>query len=193
MNDEDKKDIDKEGAKDFSSKSKAYKFAKEVEGCDEAIEEFMTEPNGTYYRLVHNPIIPNDDLPQPLQEWEGLTKERVSIEETLPDGSSLEEQWEQVQNYSPSYNISDEKLAMFFLNQLDRRRTDKQKQKLLKKKGNTIVAVKLTPEDGKIQREADEDTGHVVFQPYEDFNISDHLDESFEPKRLEDYRDEKEK
>ena len=34
-----------------------YKFEEYLVGCDEAIEKYMTFPNGVYYKLAHNPII----------------------------------------------------------------------------------------------------------------------------------------
>lgn len=113
---------------------KSFKYADALEDCDEAIEKFMGKPDGVYFRLVHNPLHPNDDIPQPLQKWDGLTQDRVPLSTKVPKGSPVEVQWEQVRNYSPSYNISDEKLAGYFLNMLDRRKTEKQKQKLLEKK-----------------------------------------------------------
>lgn len=39
----------------------------------------MSEPDGVYFRLVHNPLHPNDDIPQPLQQWGGLTSGRAAL------------------------------------------------------------------------------------------------------------------
>lgn len=113
---------------------RAFKFADALENCDEAIEKYMCEPNGVYYRLVHNPLHPNDELPQPLQKWDALTTEEVALPTKISEGSSIDDKWAQTRNYSPSYNMSDEKLAAYFLGILDKRRTDRQKQKLLDKK-----------------------------------------------------------
>lgn len=94
----------------------------------------MSEPDGVYFRLVHNPLHPNDDIPQPLQQWGGLTSGRAALPTKVQKGSSVDEQWEQVRNYSPSYNVSDEKLASFFLRMLDRRKmTNKSKDYSTKK------------------------------------------------------------
>lgn len=154
----------------------------------------MSEPDGVYYRLVHNPLHPNDDIPQPLQQWDALTSEQVVLTTKVPKESSIKEQWEQVRIYSPSYNVSDVKLAESFLGMLDRRKNDRQKQRLLDKKGDTIIAVRLTPNDGLIQTNPDDNPdGHVVFQPFEGFNIEEHIDDTFEPRKLIDYRHEDEK
>ena len=154
----------------------------------------MSEPKGVYYRLVHNPFHPNDDIPQPLQQWDGLTSEQAMLSTKVQKGSSIDDQWEQVRNYSPSYNVSDEKLAAFFLGMLDKRRNDRQKQRLLNKKGDTIIAVRLTPNDGLIQTCPDKNPdGHLVFLPFEGFNIDEHIDNTFEPRKLTDYRHEDEK
>ena len=70
----------------------------------------------------------------------------------------------------------------------------KQKQRLLDKKGDTIVAVRLTPNDGLIQESPDDTPdGHLVFQPFEGFNIEEHIDDTFKPRKLIDYRHEDEK
>ena len=173
---------------------RVFKYAEALEGCEEAIDKFMGEPNGVYYRLVHDPLHPNDEIPQPLQEWEGLTVGQVPLPTKLGKGKSVEEQWEHVRNYSPSYNVSDEKLARFFLSMLDKRKTERQKQKLLDKKGDTIVAVRLNPDDGRIQQRPDDTPeGHLVFQPFEGFEMSEHIDYTFEPKKLMDYRHEDER
>lgn len=53
--------------------------------------------------------------------------------------------------------------------------TGKSKGYLIKK-GDTIIAVRLTPNDGLIQTNPDDNPdGHVVFQPFEGFNIEDIL------------------
>lgn len=174
--------------------NKSFKYADALKNCDEAIEKYMIEPNGVYYRLVHNPLHPNDDIPQPLQQRDGLTSKQVTLATKVQKGSSVDDQWEQVRNYSPSYNVSDEKLASFFLEMLDRRKNDRQKQRLLDKKGDTIIAVRLTPNDGLIQTCPDDNPdGHLVFQPFEGFNIEEHIDDTFEPRKLVDYRHEDEK
>lgn len=173
---------------------RAFKFADALENCDEAIEKYMCEPNGVYYRLVHNPLHPNDELPQPLQKWDALTTEEVALPTKISEGSSIDDKWAQTRNYSPSYNMSDGKLAAYFLGILDKRRTDRQKQKLLDKKGDTIVAVRLTPNDGMIQKSPDDNPdGHLVFQPFEGFSLKEHIDDTFEPRKLTDYRHEDEK
>lgn len=177
-----------------TQRNKSFKYADALENCEEAIEKYMSEPNGVYYRLVHNPLHPNDDIPQPLQQWDALTSEQAVLATKVPEASSVKDQWEQVRNYSPSYNESDEKLAAFFLGMLDRRKNDRQKQRLLDKKGDTIIAVRLTPNDGLIQTRPDDNPdGHVVFQPYEGFNLEEHVDNTFEPRKLIDYRHEEEK
>lgn len=174
--------------------NKSFKYSDALENCDEAIEKYMSEPNGVYFRLVHNPLHPNDDIPQPLQQWGGLTSGQAALPTKVQKGSSVDDQWEQVRNYSPSYNVSDEKLASFFLRMLDRRKNDKQKQRLLDKKGDTIIAVRLTPNDGLIQESPDVNPdGHLVFQPFEGFNIEEHIDDTFKPRKLIDYRHEDEK
>lgn len=188
---DDKKD---ESVGGMTQGNKSFKYADALENCDEAIEKYMSEPDGVYYRLVHNPLHPNDDIPQPLQQWDALTSEQVVLTTKVPKESSIEEQWEQVRIYSPSYNVSDVKLAESFLVMLDRRKNDRQKQRLLDKKGDTIIAVRLTPNDGLIQTNPDDNPdGHVVFQPFEEFNIEEHIDDTFEPRKLIDYRHEDEK
>lgn len=189
-----KNNIENGSVKRKAQSKKSFKYADVLENCEEAIGKYMSEPNGVYYRLVHNPLHPNDDIPQPLQQWDVLTLEQSTLSTKIQKGSSVDDQWEQVRNYSPSYNVSDEKLAAFFLEMLDRRKNDRQKQKLLDKKGDTIIAVRLTPNDGLIQTSPDDNPdGHLVFLPFEGFNIDEHIDNTFEPRKLTDYRHEDEK
>ena len=42
-----------------------YKFEEYLVGCDEAIEKYMTYPDGVYYRLSHNPHTVFRSLKQP--------------------------------------------------------------------------------------------------------------------------------
>ena len=175
----------------LSEANKKYKYADILEGCEEAIEKNMKPPSGVYYRLVHDPLHPNDDLPQPLQQWDALTEGKTELSHQLPKDSSIKDQWDHVQTYSPSYNESDEKLAAYFLKEYDRRKTIKQKEKFLNKKGDTIVAVKLTPNDGLISDI--EENGHCVFLPFEGFKLEDHIDESWGSQKLMNYRNEENK
>lgn len=166
---------------------KKYKFQDPyLKGCEDALETLMSSPNGVYYRVVHDPIIDDDDVPQNLQEYKRLTQTIVELPSSIPPGSSLEDQWKQVSEYSLSFNVSEEKLAIFFNGMLGRRKNESQKKRLLEKKGNTIRAFRLTPKDGKIQTIPDEN-GHLVFQPYEDFKLEDHIEYSFKPRNLSDY------
>ena len=182
-----KTDDKKNGSVGKTQGYKSFKYADALENCDEAIEKYMSEPDGVYYRLVHNPLHPNDDIPQPLQQWDALTSEQVALSTKVPKDTTIEDQWEQVRIYSPSYNVSDAKLAAFFLGMLNTRKNDRQKQRLLDKKGDTIIAVRLTPNDGLIQTNPDDNPdGHVVFQPFEGFNIEEHIDDTFKPRKLID-------
>ncbi len=162
-----------------------YKFEEYLVGCDEAIEKYMTYPDGVYYRLSHNPIIENDELPNPLQKWDNLAGTTEELKHQIEENSPIETQWIQVQGYSPSYFISDDALAKFFIGELHRRKTQRQKEKLLERKGDTIIAVKLTPNDGRIS--SPDEKGHVVFAPYKDFKLEEHQDKTWEPKKLLDY------
>ena len=118
----------------------------------------------------------------------------MALSTKVPKDTTIEDQWEQVRIYSPSYNVSDAKLAAFFWGMLNTRKNDRQKQRLLDKKGDTIIAVRLTPNDGLIQTNPDDNPdGHVVFQPFEGFNIEEHIDDTFKPRKLIDYRHEDEK
>ncbi len=163
-----------------------YKFAEYLVGCDEAIEIYMTYPRGVYYRLVHNPIIENDELPNPLQKWNSLTDNKVELKHQVKENSSIAEQWQHIQEYSPSYYASDSALAEVFVSIWDKRKRQKDKDRLLEKKGDTIIAVELTPSDGKISWP--DENGHVVFAPYEDFRLEEHIDKTWEPKKLLDYK-----
>lgn len=79
-----KTDDKKNGSVGKTQGNKSFKYADALENCDEAIEKYMSEPDGVYYRLVHNPLHPNDDIPQPLQQWDALTSEQVALSTKVP-------------------------------------------------------------------------------------------------------------
>lgn len=56
---------------------KEYKFKEALNGCDAAIEFYMAPADCVVYRVVHDPIHPNDEIPQGLQIWESLTVAQV--------------------------------------------------------------------------------------------------------------------
>lgn len=155
-----------------------FKFADALEGCEDAINKYMVAADCVVYRLVHNPFNNIDELPNSVRKWENLTDDEIKLNIKLPNESSIEEQWEHVRNYSLSFNISLESLAQFMQGMYYKRKTDRQKDNFLKNMGDTIAPLHLSPKDGMIQKDPDEESnpGHVVMQPYEDFKLEDHIE-----------------
>lgn len=52
-----KNNIENGSVKRKAQSKKSFKYADVLENCEEAIGKYMSEPNGVYYRLVHNPCI----------------------------------------------------------------------------------------------------------------------------------------
>lgn len=157
---------------------KRFKFHKALTGCEEAIKKYMTPPEGVYYRVVHDPFEDIDELPAPVRNWSNMANDEITLSVAEVPKDTIEQQWDMVKNYSPSYNVSIERLANFMLSMYNRRRTESQKQRFIANMGDTIVPVRLGKEDGMIQAtpEVEGNPGHVVFQPYEDFDMNSHID-----------------
>lgn len=154
-----------------------YKFAEYLVNCEDAIEKNMRPASGRVYRLAHNPHLPIDCLPTSLWEHETLTPKKVELPETIPEGSSIEDQEEQLREYLPSFNRSVDGAIAPFVDRFMHMNEEKQKKFLLKK-GNTVYAYDLIEQDGRLWEEPD---GHVLFQPFENFNLEEHIAKDVEP------------
>lgn len=154
-----------------------YKFAEYLVNCEDAIEKNMRPAEGRVYRLAHNPHLPIDSLPTSLWEHKTLTPKKVDIHETIPEGSSIEDQEEQLREFLPSFNRSIDGAIAPFVDRFKSMSDEKQKKFLLKK-GNTVYAYDLIKQDGRLWEESD---GHVLLQPFENFKLEEHIAKDVEP------------
>lgn len=156
---------------------KHYKFAEYLVNCEDAIEKNMKPADGRVYRLVHNPHIPIDSLPTSLWDYETLTPKRVDIPQTIPAGSPIEDQEQQLRDYLPSFNRSIDGAIAPFIDRF-KCKDEEQKKNFILKKGNTVYAYDLVEQDGRLWEDSE---GHVLLQPFDNFNLEEHIAKDFEP------------
>lgn len=162
-------------------KKKKYKFEEYLVNCDDVIAQ-MVPAKGRLYRLAHTPNIEIDFYPTSLWNYESLTPKEEEIPQTIPPGSSIDIQRDQVGDYLPSFNITAEGAASIFIDRFKSKSEEGRKGFVLTK-GDAIYAYDI--EDAG--RMLVEDNGHILLQTYEDFNLADHISEEEPPILLIDY------
>lgn len=159
-------------------------------GCNEALDKLFVPAAGDYYRIVHNPPQLNDQLVQSEQQYEGLAPSMPNLPDTIEPGSSVEDQFEHIADWSLSFNVDDKLLANGYWAGYDKRKNEIKKKDYVTRKGDAMALYHFTPAAGVIQREPDED-GHVVLVEYDNFVLENYRVVDFGLKPLTDYRDEK--
>ncbi len=168
-----------------------FKRADKLVGCNEAIEQKFEPAEGDYFRVVHNPPDQNDQLVQSEQEFEGLVPSMTNIPDTIAPGSTLEEQFEHIADWSLSFNIDASLLAGNYWGGYNRRKNENQKKNYVTRKGDVMALYRFTPRAGYIQREPD-DNGHVVLVEFDDFVLEDYRVKEFGLPPLTAYKNEQE-
>lgn len=168
-----------------------FKRADEFVGCEEALDLYFVPADGVMYRIVHDPLQKNDELVQNEQEFEGIANTRSDLPMTIAPNSPLEDQYEHLKENSLSFSLDNEKLAEWYWNNHDSKRTTTAKERFVIRMGTAIAKYNMVPEVGVMQREADSN-GHLVVAEYVGVNLDDFRDRSFGLKPLTDYRNEKE-
>lgn len=168
-----------------------FKRSDKFVGCNDALELCFKPAEGNYFRVVHNPPVLNDQLVQSEQIFEGLTPSMANLPEVIAVGSSLEDQFDHIADWSLSFNISDEQLAEMYWGGYDKRKTETQKQNYVTRKGDVMALYHFTPRAGFIQRQPDDD-GHVVLVEFDDFVLEDYRVKEFVLRPLTYYRNEQE-
>ena len=101
---------------------------------------------------------------------------------TIPVNSSLEDQQDQLRQYTPSFNITVQGVVNSFIDRIRQMKTPQQFLKFKNRKGSHICAYDLSPKDGLMWVES---SGHVSLLPYENFSLGDHLADDFTPISIE--------
>lgn len=158
-------------------------------GCNEALDKLFVPANGDYYRIVHNPPQLNDQLVQSEQHYEGLAPSMPNLPDTIEPGSSVEDQFEHIADWSLSFSNDDKLLANVYWAGYDKRKNETKKKDYVTRKGDVMALYHFTPAAGVIQREPDED-GHVILVEYDNFVLENYRVIDFGLKPLTDYRDE---
>ena len=168
-----------------------FKRADKFAGCEEALDQYFVPADGVMYRVVHDPMQKNDELVQNEQEFEGIANTRSDLPMTIAPNSPLEDQYEHLKENSLSFYLDKEKLAEWYWNNHDGRRSTAAKERFETRIGTVIAKYNMVPEVGVMQREADPN-GHLVVAEYVGVNLDDFRDKEFGLKPLTDYRNEKE-
>lgn len=174
-----------------SSSQRVFKRSGKFVGCNEALDQLFVPAEGEYYRVVHNPPEFNDQLVQSEQQFDGLAQSMPDIPDTIAPGSSIDEQFEHIADWSLSFNINDSMLARNYWKGYGKRKNETQKRNYVTRKGSVMALYRFTPLAGVIQRKPDDD-GHVVLVEYEGFSLEDYRVKEFGLQPLTDYRNEKE-
>lgn len=149
--------------------NRKYKFEEYLVNCDDVIAQ-MVPAKGRVYRLAHTPNIDIDSYPTSLWNYENLSPVEEDMPQTIPPGSSIEEQLEQAEDYLPSFNATVDGAAHIFIDRF-KALSEAGRKRFLLRKGDAIYAYNI--EDAG--RMLVEDNGHILLQPYEDFNLADHI------------------
>lgn len=168
-----------------------FKRADKFVGCEEALDLYFVPADGVMYRVVHDPLQKNDELVQNEQEFEGIANTRSDLPMTIAPNSPLEDQYEHLKENSLSFSLDNEKLAEWYWNNHDSRRTTTAKARFVTRMGTAIAKYNMVPEVGAMQHEADSN-GHLVVAEYAGINLDDFRDKEFGLKPLTDYRNETE-
>lgn len=134
------------------------------------------------YRMVHNPIIPEDSLPvavtRPRRPSLEYTQEELkSIHESMTKGKKKET----VAKYGLSHFSNPIQCALNLERQykkiqaIDPVEAEKYKEQF----GTFIVRVNYTEKDGLVENRIDKKTGHFEFLPIKDFELTNYVDEDF--------------
>ncbi len=166
-----------------------FKRADKFVGCEDALGLYFVPADGVMYRIVHDPLQKNDELVQNEQEFEGIANTRSDLPMTIAPDSPLEDQYEHLKENSLSFSLDIEKLAEWYWDNHDSRKTLKSKERFVTRMGTAIAKYNMAPEVGVMQREADPN-GHLVVAEYVGINLDDFRDKSFGLKPLTDYRNE---
>lgn len=163
---DDKIDIDK------------FFAAPQIQGCEEGLWFYYKPANEVFYRLVHNPINPNDQIPKSLRTVESLTEEQIDIEgEIAKEQLSIEDQLDLLAGFGLSGFESEEQLRVR-MQSFVKGKSKKQLEKWLDNMGDSIAKYNLLPEVGYIEKKAD-DKGHKNLHYYDGINLDEYRDEEF--------------
>ncbi|MCD8235932.1 MAG: hypothetical protein LUD00_04595 [Prevotellaceae bacterium] len=173
----------KERLKRLNSSGRKYMFQEFLVNCEDALS-LMIPADGRIYRLAHTPNREIDIYPTALWNYEALAPKESDMQHTIPADSSLEDQQEQLREYTPSFNTSVEGVVKPFIGRFEKMKTLKQFLNFKSKKGSHIFAYDVNSKDGLMWVEPD---GHVSFLPYEGFSLENHLADDFTPIPIDNY------
>lgn len=148
-------------------------------GLGPYIQKKFHSGNVVGYRMVHNPIIPEDSLPvavtRPQRPSLEYTQEELkSMHESMTKG----EKKETVADYGLSHFTTPWQCA-----QTLRKNTEKKDpikaEEYKERFGTFIVRVNYTEKDGLVENRIDKKTGHFEFLPIKDFELTNYVDEDF--------------
>lgn len=169
---------------EMNSDKRNFMFQEYLVNCEDALS-LMTPANGRIFRLVHSPSIEKDICPTALWSYDELAPRDVDVIKTIPANSSLDDQQDQLRQYTISFNTTVQGVANAFIDRIRQMKTSQQFLKFKNKKGSHICAYDLEPKDGLMWVEP---SGHVSLLPYEDFSLDEHLADDFTPISIDEFK-----
>lgn len=158
------------------------KYADKYVGLESFVQKRFHAGDVVGYRMVHDPIIPEDSLPvavtRPRRPSVECTQEELK---SMHESKTKGEKKEAVAKYGLSHFSNPIQCALNLERQykkiqaIDPVDAEKYKEQF----GTFIVRVNYTEKDGLVENRIDKKTGHFEFLPIKDFELTNYVDEDF--------------
>lgn len=158
------------------------KYADKYVGLESFVQKRFHAGDVVGYRMVHDPIIPEDSLPvavtRPRRPSVECTQEELK---SMHESKTKGEKKEAVAKYGLSHFSNPIQCALNLERQykkiqaIDPVEAEKYKEQF----GTFIVRVNYTEKDGLVENRIDKKTGHFEFLPIKDFELTNYVDEDF--------------
>ena len=174
MQESEPKNAPQEGQIDINK----FFAAPQIQGCEEAFWLYYEPANEVYFRLVHNPVRKEDQIPKSLRQVESLTEEQVDLDaETEEVALTMQEQYDKLYDFGLSGFVSEEQLRVF-MKMLIKDKTPKQLKSWLRNMGDSIAKYNLLPEAGYIEKNPN-DMGHKNLFLFKEVDLEEYRDIAF--------------
>lgn len=157
-------------------------YANKYVGLESFVQKRFHAGDVVGYRMVHDPIIPEDSLPvavtRPRRPSVECTQEELkSMHESKTKGEKKEE----VAKYGLSHFSNPIQCALNLERQYKKIQAINpvEAEKYKEQFGTFIVRVNYTEKDGLVENRIDKKTGHFEFLPIKDFELTNYVDEDF--------------
>lgn len=174
MQESEPKNAPQEGQIDINK----FFAAPQIQGCEEAFWLYYEPANEVYFRLVHNPVREEDQIPKSLQKASRLTEEEIDLDAEVGEAAlSMQEQLEKLNDFGLSGFVTEKQLREF-MEPYFKGMKPKQRQSRLKSMGDSIAKYDLLPEVGYIEKNPN-DMGHKNLFLFKEVDLEEYRDIEF--------------